>query len=129
MPTHYASNTDSNAQAARLERTGPRDKHVVHYELIAASKQAISSTKSWSRLANELGMLCFETEAAALTDDIPRIVIHGIYSHDLSQLGYSYTHPHQRELHQPRQRRRVPMRLDGKPQKGRMYQHRNIAQN
>jgi hypothetical protein len=50
----------------------------VHYGLIASSNQVIKDTKTRDRLAEELGIICFETEAARLMVNFPCLVIRGI---------------------------------------------------
>ncbi|GIJ89553.1 hypothetical protein Asppvi_008495 [Aspergillus pseudoviridinutans] len=50
----------------------------VHYGLIASGNQVMKDGKTRDRLAKELGILCFEMEAAGLMDQIPCLVIRGI---------------------------------------------------
>ena len=50
----------------------------VHYGLIASSNQVVKSGRVRDRLAGELGVLCFEMEAAGLMDQVPCLVIRGI---------------------------------------------------
>ncbi|KAI9043562.1 Pfs domain protein [Aspergillus affinis] len=49
-----------------------------HYGLIASSNQVVKNGAIRDRLARELGVLCFEMEAAGLMDQIPCLVIRGI---------------------------------------------------
>ncbi|KAL3444762.1 purine and uridine phosphorylase [Aspergillus insuetus] len=50
----------------------------VHYGLIASGNQVIKHGQTRDRLAKELGILCFEMEAAGLMDQVPCLVIRGI---------------------------------------------------
>lgn len=50
---------------------------VIHYGSIASGSQVIKHGKTRDRLSTELGVLCFETEAAGL-QDFPSLVIRGI---------------------------------------------------
>ncbi|RAL02822.1 5'-methylthioadenosine/S-adenosylhomocysteine nucleosidase family protein [Aspergillus ibericus CBS 121593] len=65
----------------------PRDSSdpVIHYGLIASGSQVIKDGVTRDRLARELGILCFEMEAAGLMDHFPCLVIRGI-------CDYSDTH-------------------------------------
>ncbi|KIX05149.1 uncharacterized protein Z518_06021 [Rhinocladiella mackenziei CBS 650.93] len=51
---------------------------VIHYGLIASSNQLMKHGGTRDRLARELGILCFEMEAAGLMDDFHCLVIRGI---------------------------------------------------
>ncbi|KAF7594589.1 hypothetical protein BBP40_008856 [Aspergillus hancockii] len=51
---------------------------MVHYGLIASGNQVMKHGKTRDRLAQELGILCFEMEAAGLMDSFPCLVIRGI---------------------------------------------------
>jgi nucleoside phosphorylase len=50
----------------------------IHYGLIALGNQVIKHGATRDRLARELGILCFEMEAAGLMDHFPCLVIRGI---------------------------------------------------
>jgi nucleoside phosphorylase len=50
----------------------------VHYGLIASGNQVMKDGMTRERLRKELGVLCFEMEAAGLMDDFPCLVIRGI---------------------------------------------------
>jgi N-terminal domain on NACHT_NTPase and P-loop NTPases len=50
----------------------------VHYGLIASGNQVMKHGGTRDRLARELGILCFEMEAAGLMDHFPCLVIRGI---------------------------------------------------
>ena len=54
------------------------DEPVVHYGLIASGNQVMKHGGTRDRLARELGIICFDMEAAGLMDDFPCLVIRGI---------------------------------------------------
>jgi nucleoside phosphorylase len=51
---------------------------VTHYGLIASGNQVMRHGQTRDRLARELGILCFEMEAAGLMDNFPCLVVRGI---------------------------------------------------
>ena len=51
---------------------------VIHYGLIASGNQIMKHGRTRDRWARELGILCFEIEAAGLMDHFPCLVIRGI---------------------------------------------------
>ena len=57
-----------------------RDRHdpVIHYGLIASGNRVIKHGSTRDKLSQELGILCFEMEAAGLMDNFPCLVILGI---------------------------------------------------
>ncbi|CEL03122.1 hypothetical protein ASPCAL04279 [Aspergillus calidoustus] len=63
-------------RVARLPRTS--DEPLVHHGVIASGNQVIKDAGKRDSLAHELGILCFEMEAAGLMDQIPSLVIRGI---------------------------------------------------
>src|ERR1700684_591547 len=69
-------NCEINGQVARPAR----DRHdpVIHYGLIASGNQVIKHGVTRDKLGQELGILCFEMEAAGLMDNFPCLVIRGI---------------------------------------------------
>ncbi|PLB48839.1 purine and uridine phosphorylase [Aspergillus steynii IBT 23096] len=50
----------------------------IHYGLIASGNQVMRHGTTRTRLAKELGAICFEMEAAGLVDSFPCLVIRGI---------------------------------------------------
>lgn len=50
----------------------------IHYGLIASGNQVIRHGMTRDRLAQDLGILCFEMEAAGLMDNFPCLVIRGV---------------------------------------------------
>ncbi|PYI18687.1 purine and uridine phosphorylase [Aspergillus violaceofuscus CBS 115571] len=65
---------------ARLVPRAPRatTAPVVHYGLIASGNQVMKHGPTRDRLQAELGILCFEMEAAGLVDSFPCLVIRGV---------------------------------------------------
>lgn len=64
---------------------GPRDYRVVHYGPIASANQVMKDATVRDKLATKHGIICFEMEAAGLTNTFPCLVIRGI-------CDYSDTH-------------------------------------
>lgn len=64
----------------RLVTRAPRDRNdpIIHYGLIASGNKVIKDGRARDQLARELGILCFEMEAAGLVDTFPCLVIRGI---------------------------------------------------
>jgi nucleoside phosphorylase len=56
----------------------PTGDPMVHYGLIASANQVMKHGATRDQLAQQLGILCFEMEAAGLMDHIPCLVIRGI---------------------------------------------------
>jgi hypothetical protein len=50
----------------------------IHYGLIASANQVMKDARTRDRLTEEMGILCFEMEAAGLMDHFPCLVIRGI---------------------------------------------------
>ena len=50
----------------------------IHYGLVASGNQVIKDAKTRDSLAQKLGVLCFEMEAAGLMNQLPCLVIRGI---------------------------------------------------
>jgi nucleoside phosphorylase len=76
---------DTEGTCKRCDKTKtvkrpPRDQNdpYVHYGIIASGNQVMRSAKIRDKLAEELGVLCFEMEAAGLMDGFPCLVIRGI---------------------------------------------------
>ncbi|KAL2866103.1 5'-methylthioadenosine/S-adenosylhomocysteine nucleosidase family protein [Aspergillus lucknowensis] len=67
---------DKSQVVARNAR-GSNDP-LVHYGLIASGNQVVKSAVVRDKLARELGILCFEMEAAGLMDEFPCLVIRGV---------------------------------------------------
>jgi nucleoside phosphorylase len=73
-------NTCDTCEVNRLVTRPARDRHdpVIHYGLIASGNQVIQHGVTRDKLSQELGILCFEMEAAGLMDNFPCLVIRGI---------------------------------------------------
>ena len=67
---------DANMTIPRAARLSSEPR--IHYGLIASGNQVIKHGSTRDRLAKELGVLCFEMEAAGLIDSFPCLVIRGI---------------------------------------------------
>ena len=67
---------DDSKLVVRLERNV--SDPVVHYGAIASANQVMRHGGTRDRLGLELDVLCFEMEAAGLTNDFPYVVIRGI---------------------------------------------------
>ncbi|KAN0080626.1 wd-repeat protein [Elaphomyces granulatus] len=77
---HGLQNTCDTCDISRLVTRPVRDRHdpVIHYGLIASGNQVIKYGGTRDKLGQELGILCFEMEAAGLMDNFPCLVIRGI---------------------------------------------------
>jgi nucleoside phosphorylase len=67
-----------DALVYRPDRTPAEDNPAIHYGLIASGSQLIKNAVIRDRLASEMGILCFEMEAAGLMNGFPCLVIRGI---------------------------------------------------
>ncbi|KAK4071765.1 uncharacterized protein Triagg1_6003 [Trichoderma aggressivum f. europaeum] len=62
-----------------IQRTPREPSHVmVHYGQIASSNKVMKTSKKRDSLRKEWGVLCFEMEAAGLTDEFPFLLIRGV---------------------------------------------------
>jgi nucleoside phosphorylase len=78
---HEAGNLDCEAcDPAKLvvRELRSSEEPDIHYGLIATGNQVMKNGATRDRLGNELGVLCFEMEAAGLMDNFPCLVIRGI---------------------------------------------------
>jgi nucleoside phosphorylase len=77
---HGLDNACDNCEISGLVTRPARDRHdpVIHYGLIASGNQVIKHGGTREKLGQELGILCFEMEAAGLMDTFPCLVIRGI---------------------------------------------------
>lgn len=79
--THPQSNeTCESCDPTRLKQRSRRisDKPQVYFGVIASANQVMKDGIERDRLAKELGIICFEMEAAGLMDTFPCLVIRGI---------------------------------------------------
>jgi nucleoside phosphorylase len=70
----------------------PDDRHdptipVIHYGLIASGNQVMKDGALREKCREELGILCFEMEAAGLMDSFPCLVIRGISNYSDSHMN------------------------------------------
>lgn len=73
------SNCDSCDESKLLKRHARSDDSpVIHYGVIASGNQVMRHAKTRDQLAEELGAVCFEMEAAGLMEAFPCLVIRGI---------------------------------------------------
>jgi nucleoside phosphorylase len=77
---HGSENTCDTCEASGLVTRPDRNRHdpVIYYGLIASGNQVIKHGGTRDKLGQELGILCFEMEAAGLMDNFPCLVIRGI---------------------------------------------------
>jgi nucleoside phosphorylase len=77
---HESEDACDNCNGSRLVARTTRDGYdpLIHYGLIASGNQVMKHGRTRDRLARELGILCFEMEAAGLMDSFPCLVIRGI---------------------------------------------------
>ena len=67
---------DTSQSVNRVIRAS--DEPYIHYGIIASANQVMKHGPTRDRLAQELGILCFEMEAAGLMDQLPCLVVRGI---------------------------------------------------
>ncbi|KAB8276172.1 hypothetical protein BDV30DRAFT_224554 [Aspergillus minisclerotigenes] len=70
------SKCDQSQVVTRISRESHEPQ--IHYGLIASGNQVIKDAKARDYLAQKLGTLCFEMEAAGLMNQLPCLVIRGI---------------------------------------------------
>ncbi|KAL3477785.1 hypothetical protein BJX99DRAFT_225726 [Aspergillus californicus] len=76
----YEGESCQHCNPRKLIPRETRSSHApeVHYGLIASGNQVMKHGRTRDRVANEIGILCFEMEAAGLMDHVPCLVIRGI---------------------------------------------------
>ena len=77
------SQCNNEVKAARVKRD--TDDPVIHYGLIASGNTVIRNAEVRDQIRDELGILCFEMEAAGLMNDFPCLVVRGICDYSDSQ--------------------------------------------
>lgn len=78
---HLKPNADcKSCDGTQLVSREPRQSTapVIHYGLIASANQVMRHGATRERIRRELGIRCFEMEAAGLMDNFPCLVIRGI---------------------------------------------------
>ncbi|KAM0474065.1 hypothetical protein ACHAPX_007778 [Trichoderma viride] len=73
-----ACDTDLSKIIPRPERTTDEDNPAIHYGIIASGNQLMKDALVRDKLGAEEDILCFEMEAAGLTNHFPCLVIRGI---------------------------------------------------
>ncbi|KAL4998438.1 hypothetical protein BDV10DRAFT_185260 [Aspergillus recurvatus] len=69
---------DSERVITRAPRPSDVSQPYIHYGLIASGDQVVRNGQMRDQLRDELGVLCFEMEAAGLIDSLPCLVIRGV---------------------------------------------------
>ncbi|KAE8381512.1 hypothetical protein BDV26DRAFT_289364 [Aspergillus bertholletiae] len=69
---------DKQHLVKRQPRRSQGEHTYIHYGLIASGNQVMKDGRTRDRFARELGVLCFEMEAAGLMNHMPCLVIRGI---------------------------------------------------
>lgn len=81
---YYHENLEANCSACDTDQLVDRplrrrpDEPYIHYGLIASGDQVMKDARTRDSIAEELGILCFEMEAAGIMDELPSLVIRGI---------------------------------------------------
>ncbi|RAK81997.1 5'-methylthioadenosine/S-adenosylhomocysteine nucleosidase family protein [Aspergillus fijiensis CBS 313.89] len=75
-PENNCTDCDLNRRRKRSIRASQDPQ--IHYGLIASANQVMKDGRLRDKLARELGILCFEMEAAGLMDSFPCLVVRGI---------------------------------------------------
>ncbi|KAK1148149.1 hypothetical protein N8T08_010791 [Aspergillus melleus] len=84
FPANYAhisgNDTCSDCDRTKLLKREPRLSlnPKIHYGLVASANQVIKDAETRDRYAREMGIICFEMEAAGLMNHFPCLVIRGI---------------------------------------------------
>ncbi|TFB05511.1 Ankyrin repeat domain-containing protein 50 [Trichoderma ghanense] len=73
-----ACGADLKKLVSRRDREEDEDNPAIHYGLIASANQLMKDAVMRDTLAAEMGVLCFEMEAAGLMNQFPCLVIRGI---------------------------------------------------
>ncbi|KAK2811628.1 hypothetical protein FQN50_001970 [Emmonsiellopsis sp. PD_5] len=80
---HHPSNNEGSCEKCdltKLVQRMPRKSNSprIHYGLIASGNKVMRDVATRERLRRDLGVLCFEMEAAGLADALPSLVIRGV---------------------------------------------------
>ncbi|KAH8432790.1 uncharacterized protein LDX57_010417 [Aspergillus melleus] len=79
--THISGNdTCSDCDRSKSLKREPRlsQNPKIHYGLVASGNQVVKDAETRDRYAREMGIICFEMEAAGLMNHFPCLVIRGI---------------------------------------------------
>lgn len=74
----FDSCADCDRSKLILRRDREHEEPVIHYGSIASGPQVMKNGQLRDRIGQELGVLCFELEAAGLLDNLPCLAIRGI---------------------------------------------------
>ncbi|KAK2052731.1 hypothetical protein LY76DRAFT_609656 [Colletotrichum caudatum] len=78
---HTGGDTCNDCDISKVVEREPRPAAAtpkIHYGIIASGNQVIKHAQTRDRLAKDLGIICFEMEAAGLMDNFPCLVVRGI---------------------------------------------------
>ncbi|KAK2036959.1 Pfs domain protein, partial [Colletotrichum somersetense] len=78
---HAGGDTCDDCDMSKVVERDPRPAAAtpnIHYGIIASGNQVIKHAGTRDRLAKDLGLICFEMEAAGLMDNFPCLVVRGI---------------------------------------------------
>ncbi|WQF77350.1 Putative nucleoside phosphorylase domain, P-loop containing nucleoside triphosphate hydrolase [Colletotrichum destructivum] len=78
---HASGDTCDDCDMSKLvDRKPPPEAHMpkIHYGIIASGNQVMKHAQTRDRLAKNMGLICFEMEAAGLMDNFPCLVVRGI---------------------------------------------------
>ncbi|TQN67169.1 Vegetative incompatibility protein HET-E-1, partial [Colletotrichum shisoi] len=78
---HASGDTCDDCDMTKVVEREPRpEAHMpkIHYGIIASGNQVMKHAQTRDRLAKDLGLVCFEMEAAGLMDNFPCLVVRGI---------------------------------------------------
>ncbi|KAK1993921.1 hypothetical protein LX36DRAFT_673493 [Colletotrichum falcatum] len=78
---HTGGDTCDECDVSKVVKRDPRPEAAtpkIHYGIIASGNQVIKHAQKRDRLAEDLGIICFEMEAAGLMDNFPCLVVRGI---------------------------------------------------
>src|SRR5690606_11073197 len=73
------SGRDPTMEIRRRPREEDENNPEIHYGLIASGNQVIKDAIFRDELAKKKGVLCYETEAAGVLNQVPCLVIRGIW--------------------------------------------------
>ncbi|KAK1961802.1 purine and uridine phosphorylase [Colletotrichum sublineola] len=78
---HTGGETCDDCGMSQIVKRDPRQAAAtpkIHYGIIASGNQVMKHAQTRDRLAKDLGIICFEMEAAGLMDNFPCLVVRGI---------------------------------------------------
>ncbi|KAK1566078.1 uncharacterized protein LY79DRAFT_112720 [Colletotrichum navitas] len=78
---HTGGDTCDDCDVSKVVERDPRPAAAtpkIHYGVIASGNQVMKYAQTRDRIAKDLGIICFEMEAAGLMDNFPCLVVRGI---------------------------------------------------